>query len=115
MQPLLVSNIITRWKKLRQAERQQVVDGEINGDAAAAAVGDQTGGLGFDELPAGMVEPEHDIASLQFGSLVGQNIGRAAQKIEREASRIAVVPGTALVAQVHRLDAKALRRFVEKS
>jgi hypothetical protein len=39
-QPLFASNIIARRKKLRQPERQQVVDGEINGGAAVAAVGD---------------------------------------------------------------------------
>ena len=71
-------------------------------------------GLGFDELSAGMVEPENYVTGLQLGRRIGQYVGRAAQKIEREAPRIAIVPGTALVAQVYRLDAKALRTFVEK-
>ena len=78
MQPFFESHIMAGRKILRQPQRQQIMDGEINGDAAAAAIGDQPGGLGFEKLSAGMVEPEHDIARLQLRRHIGQGIRRTA-------------------------------------
>ena len=83
---------------MRHAHGEQIVDGEVHGNATIAIV---------------RVEEQH-ITGLRLDQWIVALIGRVAQQIAGKASSGTIVPEAARLGQIDRLDTKTEGRMFQK-
>ena len=94
--------------------REQIIDGEVHGNATIAIVRVEPSGFGCDYPIAGIIEHEEHITGLRLDQWIVALIGRLARQIAGKASSGTIVPEPARLGQIDRLDTKTEGRMFQK-